>query len=147
METARQKALRLIKKFEGCRLVAYLCSAKVWTIGWGHTKGVKAGDKITQEEADNLLEEDMDIFYKGVLALDPFLSRYPNRLAAITSFSFNVGIGAYSNSTLRKKLIRKDIEGAANEFLRWNKAGGKVVSGLVRRREEERKVFLEDGTD
>ena len=133
--------LELIKEFEGLRLKAYLCSAKVWTIGYGHTKGVKKGDTCTQEEADAFLVADV----KWVLTAVERTVKVPltsGQRAAVNSFIFNCGAGAFRTSTLLRKLNAGDYKGAADEFPRWNKAGGKVIKGLVRRRAAERKVFL-----
>lgn len=134
-------AVPLIKEFEGCRLKAYKCPADVWTIGYGHTDGVKEGDEITQQEADRLLANDVDIFSAGVKRLvRSDINR--NQLGALVSFAFNVGLGNLRHSTLLKLLNADDFVGAANQFPRWNKAGGKVLAGLTRRREAEKKLFL-----
>lgn len=133
--------LGLIKEFEGLRLKAYLCSAKVWTIGYGHTKGVKQGDTCTQAEADAFLVADV----KWVLTAVERCVQVPltqGQRAAMNSFVFNCGATALRTSTLLRKLNAGDYKGAADEFPRWNKAGGNVIKGLVRRRAAERKVFL-----
>jgi len=133
--------LGLIKDFEGLRLKAYLCSAKVWTIGYGHTKGVKAGDTCTLAEAEAFLVEDV----KWVLVAVERTVKVPltpGQRAAVNSFIFNCGATAFRTSTLLRKINAGDYKGAADEFPRWNKAGGKVIKGLVRRRAAERKVFL-----
>ncbi len=136
-----KKCIDLVKKFEGCYLKAYKCPAKVWTIGYGHTGDVTDGMKITQEQADILLANDMTEFSIKVSNL--FKKDIQQcQFDAFVSFSFNVGIGAFSKSTLLKKFRAGDIEGAAKEFARWNKGGGKVLKGLVRRRAEEAKLFL-----
>jgi len=133
--------LGLIKEFEGLRLKAYLCSAKVWTIGYGHTKGVKQGDTCTQAEADAFLVEDVKWVLTAVERCVQ-VPLTPGQRAAINSFVFNCGATALRTSTLLRKLNAEDYKGAADEFPRWNKAGGKVIKGLVRRRTAERKVFL-----
>ena len=133
--------LELIKDFEGLRLEAYLCSAKVWTIGYGHTKDVKKGDTCTLEEAEAFLVADV----KWVLTAVERTVKVPltpGQRAAVNSFIFNCGATAFRTSTLLRKLNAGDYKGAADEFPRWNKAGGKVIKGLVRRRASERKVFL-----
>ena len=136
-------AIPLIKEFEGCKLKAYLCPAGVWTIGYGHTDGVKEGDEITQQEADRLLASDVDLFTIGVQRLvTSDINR--NQLGALTSFAFNVGLGNLRHSTLLRLVNKGDFVGAANQFPRWNKAGGKVLAGLTRRREAERKLFLKE---
>ena len=136
-------AIPLIKEFEGCKLKAYKCSADVWTIGYGHTDGVKEGDEITQQEADRLLASDVELFTTGVQRLvHSDINR--NQLGALVSFSFNLGLGNLRHSTLLRMVNAGDFLGAANEFARWNKAGGKILSGLVRRREAERQLFLKE---
>lgn len=136
-------AIPLIKEFEGCKLKAYKCPADVWTIGYGHTDGVKEGDEITQQEADRLLASDVELFTSGVQRLvSSDISR--NQLGALTSFAFNVGLGNLRHSTLLKLVNAEDFAGAADQFLRWNKAGGKVLPGLTRRREAERQLFLKE---
>ena len=135
------EGLALIKKFEGCELTAYKCAAGVWTIGYGHTKGVKQGDTCTQAEADAFLEADV----AWVLTAVERTVKVPltgNQRAAINSFIFNCGATAFRTSTMLRKLNAGDYKGAANEFPRWNKAGGKVIKGLVRRRAKEKKLFL-----
>ncbi|WP_337013859.1 lysozyme [Pantoea sp. AS142] len=132
--------LNLIKQFEGLRLQAYQCSARVWTIGYGHTAGVEPGDIITAEQADALLLED-------VLEAERSVSRYisapltQHQFDALVSFTFNVGSGNLRTSTLLKKLNTGDYSGAAGEFLRWVNASGKKLPGLVRRREAEKTLF------
>lgn len=136
-------AIPLIKEFEGCKLKAYKCPADVWTIGYGHTDGVKEGDEITQQEADRLLASDVELFTTGVQRLvHSDINR--NQLGALVSFSFNLGLGNLRHSTLLRMVNAGDFLGAANEFARWNKAGGKILSGLVRRREAERQLFLKE---
>lgn len=134
-------AIPLIKEFEGCKLKAYKCPADVWTIGYGHTYGVKEGDEITQQEADRLLADDVNSFTAGVQRLvSSDINR--NQLGALVSFAFNLGLGNLRHSTLLKLVNAGDFVGAANQFPRWNKAGGKVLPGLTRRREAEKKLFL-----
>lgn len=132
----------LIQKFEGCKLTAYLCPAGVWTIGWGSTGlGVGKGVTWTQVEADERYKKDMAAFKAGVQKLVTVpVNR--NQLEAITSFAYNLGLGALKGSTLLKYLNAGNYQAAANQFLRWDKAGGKVSSGLTRRRTAERNLFL-----
>lgn len=133
--------IALIKKFEGYSLTAYRCPAGVWTIGYGHTGGVKKGDYITREQAEKLLREDLRAFERGVrsrLTVDV----NQNQFDALVSFAYNVGVIALSKSTLLRKLNSGDFEGAAAEFPRWNKASGKVLKGLVKRRKAEQDLFL-----
>ena len=134
-------AVPIIKEFEGCKLKAYKCPAGVWTIGYGHTDGVKEGDEITQQKADVLLASDIDLFSSGVKRLvSNDIS--PNQLGALTSFAFNLGLGNLRHSTLLKLVNQGDFVAAASEFTKWNKAGGQVLPGLTRRREAEKALFL-----
>lgn len=136
-----QKGIDLIKKFEGCRLEAYRCPAGVWTIGYGHTKGVKDGMKISQAQAEEFLREDLRIFEKAVEScVKAPLSQ--NQFDALVSFCYNCGAEALRTSTLLKLLNEGKYFEAGEQFLRWNKAGGKVLVGLTRRREEEKTLFL-----
>ena len=148
--TVNTAAKKLIKEYEGLRLKAYRCSAGVLTIGWGHTKGVTEDTKpITISEGDALLAEDLIEFEDAV----NFLVKVPleqHQFDALVSFAFNVGpdIDADSiaeglgDSTLLKKLNAGNYMGAADEFPKWNKAKGKVLAGLVKRRAAERAMFL-----
>lgn len=135
------KGLELIKKYEGCRLLAYKCPAGVWTIGYGHTAGVKSGMAITKADAERLLLQDLKRFEEGVEALVkvPLTS---NQFSALVSFAFNCGISALRSSTLLKKLNVGDLNGAAREILRWDKVNKKPVEGLTKRRKEEQQLFL-----
>ena len=136
-----QKGIDLIKKLEGCRLEAYKCPAGVWTIGYGHTKGVQNGQKITQAQAEEFLIEDLKVYEKAVESCVKVpLSQ--NQFDALVSFCYNCGSGALKTSTLLRLLNEGKYSEAGEQFLRWNKAGGKVLVGLTRRREEERELFL-----
>ena len=136
----------LIREFEGFVASAYLCPAGVWTIGIGTTvypngAKVKKGDKCTQDQALEYLQHDLKSFEKTVSdSVKAPLSQ--NQFDALVSLSYNIGSTAFKNSTLLKKLNAKDFTGAADQFLVWNKGGGKVLKGLVRRREAERALFL-----
>ncbi len=136
----------LIREFEGFMASAYLCPAKVWTIGIGTTvypngAKVKKGDKCTEEQALEYLRHDLKSFEKTVNdSVKVPLSQ--NQFDALVSLTYNIGSTAFKNSTLLKKLNAKDFTGAADQFLVWNKGGGKVLKGLVRRREAERALFL-----
>lgn len=137
-----EDGLNLIKNFEGLRLKAYQDSVGVWTIGYGHTgKDVAPELEITEEQAEKLLEADLDRFERGVSNIVA-VPLNENEFAALVSFSFNLGLANLKSSTLLKKLNAEDRAGAAQQFVRWNKAGGKVLSGLTRRREAERDLFL-----
>jgi lysozyme len=138
------KAIDLIKQFEGCRLFAYRDSVGIPTIGYGHTDGVTMDQIITPSEAEDILAEDLQKFEDGVRMLAPGATG--NQFAALTSFAFNVGLRALGTSTLLRRFLAGDIQGAADEFLHWNKghvAGVLVeLEGLTKRRRAEREVFL-----
>jgi lysozyme len=135
-----QEGLSLIKKFEGCELEAYKCAAGVLTIGYGSTKGVKEGDTITQEEADKLLLHEMEE-YEGYINDMVTVDLEQNQFDAMVSWVFNLGPANLKASTLLKVLNAKDYEGVPAQIKRWNKAGGKVLQGLIRRREAESLLF------
>jgi len=135
-----QEGLSLIKKFEGCKLEAYKCAANVWTIGYGSTKGVKEGMEISQERAEMLLLEDVEMFENSVNKLVE-VSLEQNQFDALVSWTFNLGSTNLKNSTLLKVLNDKDYEGVPAQIKRWNKAGGQVKQGLIRRREAEALLF------
>lgn len=145
-----QKGIELIKKFEGCKLTAYRDSVGVWTIGFGHTKDVKADMVITAEQAEQFLKDDVVYFENGVNKLLKTLKApvTQNQFDALISFAFNLGLGNLRKSTLAKKLYvmqqndRDSVQAVADEFPRWNKAGGQVLTGLTRRRNAERALFL-----
>lgn len=144
------KALEIIKRWEGCRLEAYRCPAGVPTIGYGSTRlkngPVRIGDKITQQEADEMLSEEVNnLFAPGVFQLLPMAKKWrPEQVAAIVSFAYNVGLGALEESTLRKRLLSKEdpYKVVIEELPRWNKADGKVLQGLVNRRRDEVNLFV-----
>lgn len=135
-----EKGKVLIKSFEGVRLTAYHCSAGVLTIGYGHTGNVKLGQKITQEQADCYLMQDL---YKTEQQINKLVrvSLTQNQYDALCSLVFNIGTGAFNKSTLLAKLNKGDYHGASEEFKRWNKVGGIVNAGLVRRRQAEEDLF------
>jgi len=133
--------MALIKRFEGLRLDAYLDSVGVPTIGYGSTSGVIMGQKISAERAEELLLEDLTRFEAGVSKCAA-VELNDNQFAALVSFSFNLGLGNLQKSTLLKKVNVADFAGAATEFVKWNKAGGKILNGLTARREAERDLFL-----
>lgn len=140
-----QAGVNLIKSFEGCRLTAYQDSAGVWTIGYGHTSGVKKGMTITEAQAEAYLKGDLGTAENAVNGKVTY-SIKQNQFDALVSFTYNVGSGNFGSSTLLKKLNQGDITGAANEFDKWNKAGGQVLEGLVRRRAAEKAMFLNGTT-
>lgn len=140
-----QKGIDLIKKFEGLRLLAYVCPAGVLTIGYGHTGAdVKPGMRITEEEAEKLLWKDTESAQQTVSSFVS-VKLNQNEYDALVSFTFNVGPTAFVNSTLLRLLNHgAERKIVAGEFARWVKAGNnQPVPGLVRRREEEKKLFLE----
>jgi lysozyme len=141
MKTSEQ-GLDLIRNAEGLCLAAYLCPAGILTIGYGHTgPDVKTGQKINAEQANELLVKDVERFEKAVNELVTVPIKQ-GMFDALISFSFNLGAGALKGSTLLKKLNAHDINGAADEFLKWNKAKGRVLKGLTARRKSERELFL-----
>ena len=132
--------LDLIKQFEGLYLNAYRCPAGVPTIGYGHTAGVAMGQTITQQQADDYLRRDVRQFARAVARLVT-VPLTQGQFDALVSFAFNLGEGALAQSTLLRLLNAGDYAGAAAQFDRWNKAGGRVLPGLVRRRAAERALF------
>lgn len=145
MQTS-EKGIALIKQFEGCKLTAYQDSVGVWTIGYGWTqpvdgKPIRAGMTIKQETAERLLKTGL-VSYESDVSRLVKVSLTQGQFDALVSFTYNLGARSLSTSTLLRKLNAGDYAGAADEFLRWNKAGGKVLNGLSRRREAERALFL-----
>lgn len=128
--------LNLIKSFEGCRLTAYKCPAGVWTIGYGHTGNVKSGQKITQAKADAYLKSDLAKFEKHVASYDKKYKWTQNEFDALVSFAYNVGsiTQLTANGTRTKKQISEKI-------LAYDKAAGKTLAGLTRRRQAEKALF------
>lgn len=169
-------AVKLIKMFEGCNLVAYPdpaselysqfsrrnilrkwmngdvtevpkdlqgLSGAPWTIGYGETVGVKLGDVWTQEQADSALEAHAKEFLASAIKSCPKLAtEAPERLAACVSLAYNIGSGAFAKSSVAREINEGDWQSAGSAFLLWNKAGGVVMEGLVKRRKIERDVFL-----
>ena len=143
MRQINSKGAKLIQRFEGCKLSAYKCPAGVWTIGYGHTQGVKQGMKISLEQAQQLLIGDLRRFCAGVDSLTQTLNLSDDMFAALVCFAYNVGLGNFSTSTLLKKVkADKTDKSIINEFLRWNKAGGQALAGLTARREAEAKLYF-----
>ena len=140
VEQAMRRAL--IEKFEGLRLTAYQDMVGVWTIGYGHTgPDVKAGLTITQQQAEQLLINDLARFNNGVNALVT-VKINQNQFDALISFSYNLGLGSLQQSTLLRLLNAGNFQAAADQFPRWDRAGGKEVAGLLARRNAERALFL-----
>ncbi|HCR2142070.1 TPA: lysozyme [Enterobacter kobei] len=145
MQTS-DKGIALIKQFEGCKLTAYQDSVGVWTIGYGWTqhvdgKPIRAGMTIKQETAERLLKTGL-VSYESDVSRLVKVGLTQGQFDALVSFTYNLGARSLSTSTLLRKLNVGDYAGAADEFLSWNKAGGKVLNGLTRRREAERALFL-----
>ena len=139
--TYSQNGLALTQRFEGLRLTAYQDQVGVWTIGYGHTgPEVCAELSITQEQANNLLMQDVASAVAAVNRLVT-VAFNQNGFDALVDFAFNLGNNALSGSTLLRKLNADDFAGAAAEFPKWCKAGGKVVPGLLRRRQAEQQLF------
>lgn len=153
------KAVKMIKHHEGVRLKPYRCPARLWTVGVGHVIDpahgrVKYEDRmqlaippgwdrtLTNEEVDSILRADLNRFERGVLRLCPGVASQ-GQFDALVSFAFNVGLGNLQRSTLRMKHNRGDYEGAAAEFLKWSKAGGRVLPGLLKRRKDEAALYGE----
>lgn len=136
------KGLQLIKEFEGCKLQSYQDIVGVWTIGFGHTRTAGPNQFIGMDEAERLLAEDLKAFELGVEARVK-VPVTDNQFSALVCFAFNVGLGALENSTLLRLLNSgATATEVALQFHRWNKAGGKEVAGLSRRRKEEALLFL-----
>lgn len=157
MKTSKA-GIDLIKHFEGVRLKPYLCPAMLWTVGVGHVLypeqhylsldgrrhlplKLEHRRSFTEDEVNGILRNDLYRFESGVERLCG--ANLPqHQFDALVSFAFNLGLGTLQRSTLKMKLTRGDISGAADQFLRFNKAGGKILPGLQRRRVAERLLFL-----
>ena len=146
------KGREMIKSFEELSLKAYhgKCDrAGVYTIGWGHTKGVKPGDVITRQQAEKFFNDDLEPVEKTLNAdlvtgrPRPLVNQ--NQFDALCSFVFNEGAGHYLDSTLRRKIRQGDLIGAAGEFKRWIYSNHKIAPGLITRRDAERRLFLQSG--
>ena len=153
------ETLSLIKHHEGVRMRPYLCPARLWTVGVGHVLypeqaklpvserlqfALKDEDRRvwTASEVDDLLAQDLARFERGVARYCPSSVGHQGRFNALVSFAFNVGLGNLQRSSLRMKHNRGEFEDAANEFMKWSKAGGKVLKGLVNRRLDEQRLYL-----
>lgn len=130
--------LELIKKFEGCRLTAYQDSTGVWTIGYGHTSGVKSGQNITQAQAEAFLVTDCATAEKAVSSYDSTYGWNQNQFDALVSFTFNCGSG---NLKTLLNSGKRTIAEISAKITAYNKAGGKVLQGLVNRRAAEKELF------
>jgi lysozyme len=153
------KALKMIKHHEGVRNKPYRCPARLWTLGVGHVIDAnharvpfeernnlpipEGWDRVfTTEEVDAILAKDLERFERGVLKYCPTAGSRQAWLDSLVSFSFNLGLGTLQRSTLRQKHNRGDYAGAADELLKYCKAGGKVLRGLENRRKDERALYL-----
>jgi lysozyme len=137
------KGIALIKSFEGLELRAYKCPADVLTIGYGSTgPHVKPNMVITEKQAEDLLRQDLVRFERAVTRLVT-VPISQNQYDALVSFTFNLGEGNFSRSTLLKRVNARDFSGAQREFAKWNRAGGVVLAGLTRRRAAEARLFGE----
>lgn len=142
MKTSSE-GINLIKKFEGCRLTAYQDVVGVWTIGYGHTGDVWYGQKITQQEADQLLAYDLQKFERGVSLYTSGVILTQNQFDSLVSFAYNCGLANLKSSTLLRKIkANPNDEKIIDEFRKWVYANHKVVKGLVNRREEEAKFYF-----
>ena len=134
------EGLALIKKFEGLELEAYTCAAGVWTIGYGHTKDVQPGDVWSEAHAEHMLEVELEEF-------EEYINKYvtvslsQNQFDALVSWVYNLGPANLKASTMLKVLNDGKYEEVPYQMKRWNKAGGKVLDGLVRRREAEALLY------
>lgn len=148
MREALELALPLIKRFEGCHkrlpsgmIAPYICPAGVPTQGWGIVVPSMDVPPITQAMADAILEREVPRYMADALTASPILAAHPRRLAAITSFVFNLGAARYRASTLRRRVNAQDWTGAIEEILKWNRGGGRVLAGLKKRREAEAELL------
>lgn len=132
----------LIKHFEGLRLRAYRDPAGILTIGYGHTETVAEGQVITEAEAEALLRQDLDRFERGVSDLIT-AETHEWQFDALVSLAFNIGLGAFEGSTVLRRHNAGDYEGAGEAINWWNKAGGEVLAGLVRRRLAEEELYID----
>ena len=130
--------LNIIKKYEGCKLTAYKCPSGVWTIGYGHTSGVVQGMTITQEQADNFLRSDVANAEKYVGQYNELYHFSQNEFDALVSFTYNCGAGNFRKLINGGQRTKKEI---SNAIPRYNKGGGKVLNGLVKRRADEKALF------
>lgn len=140
-----RNGLPIVKEFEGCKLQAYpdpATGGAPWTIAWGRTKGVKKGYTCTQAQADAWLNEEYDEFESAVIKALGGARTTDNQLGAMVCFAYNCGVANLKSSTLLRKHKAGDYAGAAKEFARWNKAAGKVMAGLTRRRAAEAALYL-----
>lgn len=151
MRELNQASINLIKSFEGLRLKAYQDSVGVWTIGYGHTSAagglkVTPGLVITNQQAEDLLRSDLKK-YQIYVETNIRVDLNDNQYGALVSLCYNIGPGNFAKSTLVKKLNARDYNGAVGQFAVWNRAGGKVLAGLTRRRSAEATLFITKAQD
>ena len=140
-----QKGLDILKEFEGLRLEAYRCPAKVWTIGFGHTgSDVHAGQKITQEQADSLLRKDLKKFETGVLDALGDAPTTESQFSAFVCLAYNIGLGAFKKSTALREHKAGNHKRAVAGIMLWIKANNKILGGLVRRRRAEAALYASE---
>ena len=157
-----ENALAMIRHHEGVRMRPYRCPASLWTVGVGHLlypaqAAMPVSDRLqfplraeddrvwTAEQVDALLAQDLVRFERGVARYCPAAVGHQGRFDALVSFAFNVGLGSLQRSSLRMKTNRGEFDEAADEFLKWTKAGGRVLPGLVKRRQDERALYMAEG--
>lgn len=135
------KGIELIKAFEGCKLTAYRDSVGVWTIGYGHTRGVRRGDVISMSKAIDYLREDLIPVEREINNMGVSLQQ--GQYDALCSWIFNLGVGNFRSSTMRKYILaRKSNDEIAAQMIRWHRAGGKPLLGLKRRRVAEANMWI-----
>lgn len=137
-----QKGIDLIKEFEGFRAKAYLCPARVWTIGYGHTKGVKPGMVITKAQGEAMLRADLKIYERYTSDALGNARTTQGQWDALVSFCYNAGPANLNKSSMLRLHKQGQYKAAADAFLNWTKGGGRVLPGLVRRRKAERALYL-----
>ena len=139
---ASQNIKNRIKEWEGCKLSSYKCPAGIWTIGYGHTSGVMPNQHITQAEADEMFDRDIEKFEGQMWQLVSGLRLTQGQYDALLSFAYNVGIGNFKASTLYRKVGRNPNDPTIlGEFRKWTKAAGRELPGLVKRRDGEAKIY------
>ena len=135
-----EEGIALLKHFEGCELNAYQDSVGVWTIGYGHTKGVERGMKISQEEAESMLQQELKHEYEDYISdIDQELTQC--QFDALVCWVYNLGPTNLRSSTMLKEIIAGNMDLVPFQMKRWDKAGGKVLLGLTRRRNAEALLF------
>lgn len=132
--------LHLTEQFEGCKLAAYQDSKGVWTIGYGHTAGVREGDTCTQIQAEIWLQQDIS-WATAVVNREVIIDLTQHEFDALVDFVFNCGSGNFTSSTMLKLINGGHLDQAADEFEKWDKSGGVVIAGLLRRRKAEEAEF------